>query len=405
METQMISLLQGIFFILIFIICILAGLFVYVKRQTEKVEDTSNDDLYSDSGKEDDKNKNQDFGRFHGELTPASIIDFMDFDEIRDNMIIRKNRTHYTMVIQCNGVNYDLMSEAEKISVEEGFVQFLNILRFPIQLYVQTRSLNLRDIIEEYKKRVDAIAADIDKIDAKILQAKMNGNRPVQEKLEFEKKRKLNVINYGVDITDYVERMSSNRNVLQQKTYVVVSFYVSELGTGLDTYSNEEIDNMCFTELYTRTQNVLSGLGQSQVTGKILDSEELAELLYVAYNRDDSEVFNIDKMVASSYDSLYSTGKDVLEKKKEKINKEISLAAVEMATESIIEADKLRLIDEAIERNEKSKEDQIKEKALGILADNKDKINPRTYDIAVEEVARRTKEAKKAALDELKGKK
>ena len=127
METQMISLLQGIFFILIFIICILAGLFVYVKRQTEKVEDTSNDDLYSDSGKEDDKNKNQDFGRFHGELTPASIIDFMDFDEIRDNMIIRKNRTHYTMVIQCNGVNYDLMSEAEKISVEEGFVQFLNI--------------------------------------------------------------------------------------------------------------------------------------------------------------------------------------------------------------------------------------------------------------------------------------
>lgn len=405
METQMISLLQGIFFILIFIICILAGLFVYVKRQTEKVEDTSNDDLYSDSGKEDDKNKNQDFGRFHGELTPSSIIDFMDFDEIRDNMIIRKNRTHYTMVIQCNGVNYDLMSEAEKISVEEGFVQFLNILRFPIQLYVQTRSLNLRDIIEEYKKRVDAIAADIDKIDAKILQAKMNGNRPVQEKLEFEKKRKLNVINYGVDITDYVERMSSNRNVLQQKTYVVVSFYVSELGTGLDTYSNEEIDNMCFTELYTRTQNVLSGLGQSQVTGKILDSEELAELLYVAYNRDDSEVFNIDKMVASSYDSLYSTGKDVLEKKKEKINKEISLAAVEMATESIIEADKLRLIDEAIERNEKSKEDQIKEKALGILADNKDKINPRTYDIAVEEVARRTKEAKKAALDELKGKK
>ena len=279
METQMISLLQGIFFILIFIICILAGLFVYVKRQTEKVEDTSNDDLYSDSGKEDDKNKNQDFGRFHGELTPASIIEFMDFDEIRDNMIIRKNRTHYTMVIQCNGVNYDLMSEAEKISVEEGFVQFLNILRFPIQLYVQTRSLNLRDIIEEYKKRVDAIAADIDKIDAKILQAKMNGNRPVQEKLEFEKKRKLNVINYGVDITDYVERMSSNRNVLQQKTYVVVSFYVSELGTGLDTYSNEEIDNMCFTELYTRTQNVLSGLGQSQVTGKILDSEELAELL------------------------------------------------------------------------------------------------------------------------------
>ena len=110
----------------------------------------------------DEKNKKQPNITRNG-VGINSIYQFMEFDSISNNMIIRKNRTHYTMVIQCNGVNYDLMSEAEKISVEEGFVQFLNILRFPIQLYVQTRSLNLRDIIEEYKKRVDAIAADIDK--------------------------------------------------------------------------------------------------------------------------------------------------------------------------------------------------------------------------------------------------
>ena len=110
------------------------------------------------------------------------------FDEIVDNMIVRKNKTQYLMVLQCNGVNYDLMSEQEKISVEEGFVQFLNTLRFPIQLYVQSRTLNLRDIIEEYKARVDNLTVEIDKIDAKIAQAKMNGNKALKEKLEFEKR-------------------------------------------------------------------------------------------------------------------------------------------------------------------------------------------------------------------------
>ena len=70
------------------------------------------------------------------------------------------------MVLQCNGVNYDLMSENEKISVEEGFVQFLNTLRFPIQLYIQSRTLNLREIIEDYKGRVDNLANDIEKMDS-----------------------------------------------------------------------------------------------------------------------------------------------------------------------------------------------------------------------------------------------
>ena len=98
------------------------------------------------------------------------------------------------MILQCNGVNYDLMSEQEKISVEEGFVQFLNTLRFPIQLYIQSRTLNLRDIIATYKSRVDTLASEIDKLDTKIAQAKAQGNRALMEKLQFERKR-INKVN------------------------------------------------------------------------------------------------------------------------------------------------------------------------------------------------------------------
>ena len=38
-----------------------------------------------------------------------SIYDFMEFDKIEDNMIIQKNGKRFLMVVECQGVNYDLM--------------------------------------------------------------------------------------------------------------------------------------------------------------------------------------------------------------------------------------------------------------------------------------------------------
>ena len=51
-----------------------------------------------------------------------SIFNFMEFDNVEDNMIIQKNGNRFLMVIGCQGVNYDLMSGLEKNGVEEGFV-------------------------------------------------------------------------------------------------------------------------------------------------------------------------------------------------------------------------------------------------------------------------------------------
>ena len=59
------------------------------------------------------------------------------------------------MAIECQGVNYDLMSQIEKVSVEEGFQQFLNTLRHPIQIYIQTRTVNLENSISTYKEVKD----------------------------------------------------------------------------------------------------------------------------------------------------------------------------------------------------------------------------------------------------------
>ena len=315
-------------------------------------------------------------------LPKESIKKFMEFDEIKDNMIIRKNRTQYIMVLQCQGVNYDLMSESEKLAVEQGFVQFLNTLRFPIQLYVQTRSLNLKDIIDGYKEKVKALRMDVEQIQAKLREARAKGNMTAVERLQYEVKRKTNVLEYGADISEYIGRMSLNKNVLQQKTYVIVSYYANENGS-LSNYSKEEIDDLCFQELYTRSQSVMRSLAASEVTGKILTSEELAELIYIAYNRDDSELLQLSKALDAQYDSLYNTAKDVLQKKQEMLDEQIESEAVDLATESIMKADEKREkeINERIKRQRK-----VREKALQLVEEYKNQMDNDLYERVKKEV-------------------
>ena len=141
---------------------------------------------------------------------------------------------------------------------------------------------------------------------------------------------------------------------------------------------------MCFSELYTRCQNISSALATSQITSSILDSEELAELLYIAYNRDEAELLQLSKALDSQYDALYSTGKDVLKKKQEKLDQEISLAAIDMATDSILKADKRKQIEELeIQIN---KEEKIKQKASELLDNYKDQLDKRVFKYAKEEI-------------------
>ena len=263
---EVVNILNIILVLLVFVIFVLIAVYFMIsyRNKNNKKKEIKNGDKSSDY-----------VSNVAGGLPKESIKKFMEFDEIKDNMIIRKNREQYIMVLQCQGVNYDLMSEEEKLAVEQGFVQFLNTLRFPIQLYVQTRSLNLKDIIDGYKEKVKALRTDVEQIQSKMREARTRGDMNSFEKLQYEAKRKMNALDYGADIAEYIGRMSLNKNVLQQKTYVIVSYYANENGS-LANYSKEEIDDMCFQELYTRSQSVMRSLAASEVTGKILTSEELA---------------------------------------------------------------------------------------------------------------------------------
>ena len=253
-------------------------------------------------------------------INKEDIFNFMEFDRIQDNMIISKKGEKYTAVIKCKGINYNLMSEVEQLSVEEGFINFLNTLKFPIQLYVQAQNIDLKDNIRKFKENMEGLEKEYYDINSEY-NAVINSLDSTDEEIQNVEDRResvLNMVEYGQDIVRYVEKLSINKTMLQRNFYVLVSYYKSEL-TNASSFKKDEILDICYSELFTRVQNILSGLAMSSVSGKALSSNELAELLYSAYNRDDKNFINIKQALESGFHRLFSTSEDAIEKKNKRI--------------------------------------------------------------------------------------
>ncbi|MBR2786723.1 MAG: hypothetical protein IKD76_04440 [Clostridia bacterium] len=377
--------METLIYIIIAICIVLAIALIAILGVTWVKENKEKKGKSSNSGSSDGKTKSgssESVTRLQG---IESMSKFLDFDAVVDNMIVRKNRTQYVMVLHCKGINFDLLGEQEKIAVESGFVQFLNTLRFPIQLYVQSRSINLNESISKYEKRVNNVRDELAKIEMQIKREQTAGNTETVKKLEFEKKKKMNILEYGADITNYVARLSQNRNVLQQNTYLAISYHTMEIGTQLSNYSKEEIDGLAFSELYTRAQTLIRALSSAGVSAKVMDSEELAELLYVAYNRDDSELISIRKSIDAEYDSLYNTAKDLLEKQKEAIEEKAERDAIELTSNSLEKASKIIKLREANKA-------EIRRRALAYVEQYKGEMTKDLYEETIEQINKSSQE-------------
>ena len=182
----------------------------------------------------------------------------------------------------------------------------------------------------------------------------------------YEIAKQRNLYEYGVDIVNNTEKMSLNRNILRKYYYIVVPYYPDEIGK----YDAEEIKGMAFSELYANCQSMIQSLGASGVNCKILNSRELAELLYVAYNRDESEDYELEKVLHSGYAELYTTAQDVLEKKMKEIDKLIYERAKVLANASIQQSVIEAKIEREVRQKEKNIEDLSEEKAKEIIIDN-----------------------------------
>ncbi len=369
--------------ILAFLILAVVGLSIAYIYTVYKNKNTDEENENGEKkGKNQKKQKNVVF-------TEIPVFDFMQFDKIEDNMIVQDNETRYLMVIECEGVNYDLMSNMEKTAVEAGFVQFLNSLRHTIQIYTQTRTVNIEESIMNYRAKIEELAKTLETKQRKHT-AMIQEGIATQKQIEDSKReiaRLQNLYDYGVDVVENIEKTSQNKNVLRKHYYIIVPYYSSEIDG--DMLDPEEQRNMIFSELYTRAQSIIRTLFACSMKCRILNSYELADLLYVAYNRDESEVYGIDKALRAGYNDLYTTGQDIIDKKMAALDEKIEQEALKLAINKVEEAKSEK--EKKLEKKEKSFSELVKEMAKQMLNDNETILGKEIADSAIDKI-NKTKE-------------
>ena len=339
--VQVIKMLTYILIPIIIAVFAMVGFLVYLfYKEKSKKDQKENIKEQSDTTKQNNSNK-------------QSIFNFMGFDTVRDNMIIQKNGTRYLMVIECQGINYDLMSGLEKTGVEEGFVQFLNTLRYPIQIYIQTRSINLESSLVGYRTRVKNVEMKLRNMQSKFVQMRESGEYSEEQlkKAFYEVTKQSNLYEYGKSVLQDTERMSLNKNILSKQYYIILPYLSAE--AAWENLDKKEIEGIAFSELYTRAQSLINSISSCGVRGKILRSNEIVELLYMSYNRDEAETFGLDKAMRAGYNEMYSTAPNVLQKKMKELDKVIEDRAMQLANEKVEQAKT------ELERQVEEKEDNM----------------------------------------------
>lgn len=384
-SNQLTYLLTILLVVSVVVLGVLLFVFILLSIKKKKQEKAvSGDRIKTNQPSKNNTNTNSNIVQTKA-YTTQNIKSFLDFDEIKDNMIVQDKGKRLVMVIQCQGVNYDLMSSMEKVSVEQGFVQFLNTLTRPIQLYVQSRKVNLEESLQNYKKRLKEIESKYNKSRLQYEQAQKNNNLSQNQfnMIKMEYVRQKNLYEYTKDIINNTEKMSLNKNILTKNYYIAISFMPEN---SEDLFEKEELLDMAFSELYTNAQSLLRILAVCGVTGKVLDSTELADLLYVAYNRDASEVYGVDKAIKAGYDSLYTTAPDVMEKKMQELDKLINEKALELANNTIEDVTLKSRKRKELEEKEKNMKTLINELAKSMIRENEDYIGTEIVEESINEI-------------------
>jgi type IV secretory pathway VirB4 component len=209
-------------------------------------------------------------------VNPNSTQNALQISEIRDGVVIMSDGS-FRAVVMCHSINFDLMSPQEREAVEFSYQGFLNSLYFPVQIFIRSQKVDMR---------------------------------PYLEKIDRIRKEQDNML-LGLLMEDYIAFLADiaqQTNIMDKKFYLVVKFPDTEQDvrkalkqsasffTGMaellspSKQAHVVIDESTLekakTELRNRIQAVMQGLAQCGIQSLPLDTEELIELYYDAYNPD-----------------------------------------------------------------------------------------------------------------------
>jgi hypothetical protein len=199
----------------------------------------------------------------------AATQDFVSVRDIKDNVVIQKNG-QMCMIMLASSINFALKSLDEQQAILQQFQQFLNTIDFSLQIYVQSRRLN----IEPYL----ALLATLDeKQDNDLMKIQL------REYIEFIK-----------SFTEDVDVMSKNFFVVvpysptkANITKGITNLFSAGTKNSSDNLPTETRFEEHRIQLEQRLGMVSEGLARIGVRTITLQKDDLVELFYHLYNPSD----------------------------------------------------------------------------------------------------------------------
>lgn len=195
----------------------------------------------------------------------ASTQQFLEIEDIKEGVLILKDKSLRGILV-VSSLNFALKSAEEQEAIIYQFQNFLNSLDFSIQIYVQSRKLNITGYIEKLKELEREQTDELLKIQTR----------------EYIK---------------FIESLLAESSIMTKNFYIVVPF-VPVLVPGMrgkkpkekiTTLSDEEFQR-AKVQLWQRMEFVAQGLRRCGLFCAPLNTTELIELFWSIFHPEQAEV-------------------------------------------------------------------------------------------------------------------
>jgi len=196
--------------------------------------------------------------------------DFVPIEEVRDGIIILKDGS-MRAIVMTSSLNFALKSADEQEAILSQFQSFLNSLEFPIQIFIQSRDLDIRPYIALLEERHREQTNDLMRIQTR-------------EYIEFVKK--------FVEGTDIMSKhffivIPYSTSIIKTKSGLI-SFLDRGSSKEKKKQTREEVKAAAFEEnrsqIEQRVSVVEQGLARTGIRVVNLGTEEIIELFYRIFN-------------------------------------------------------------------------------------------------------------------------
>ena len=190
--------------------------------------------------------------------TGTPTQNFIPIESVRDGIILLKNG-EYRSLIMTSSVNLSLKSDDEQSAIYLQFQNLLNSLDFQIQIFVQSRRLDIRPYLAVLEKRHTEVKEDLLKVQI-------------------------------TEYIDFIRKFTEESNIMTKHFFVTVPYLpVSALNQSKSTpFNNTQKSIDAFEQIKVqineRVSLVIQGLNRLGIRSVVLNTEEAVELFYKEFN-------------------------------------------------------------------------------------------------------------------------